>query len=148
MHGLDRCFVGIHSTLGLFAELGDDARLEDLSLLPDGARAEPGSQWAGSPARPASVPVPEAAPAYYQRKRRWLWGALHLLASYLIALLVLPTVVPGLLILRAGYASQNTAWFLASLPAAALVSFATLALWLPILKRIILPRASRRVPCQ
>jgi non-ribosomal peptide synthetase-like protein len=45
------CFVGTRSVLRDHTAMEDGARLEDLSLLPLGARIPRGETWAGSPAR-------------------------------------------------------------------------------------------------
>jgi len=45
------CLVGIRSVLCPGAVMEDGARLEDLSLLPSGARIPAGETWSGSPAQ-------------------------------------------------------------------------------------------------
>lgn len=102
----DRCFVGLHSALGLGVRMEDDARLEDQSLLPDGAVVPAGQGWAGSPAAPASVPLPAIIGGRHRmaprrtrsgrprRTARRLWFALvHLVAASLLASV---TGLPGL----------------------------------------------------
>jgi non-ribosomal peptide synthetase-like protein len=46
-----RCLVGTRSVVCPGAVMEDDARLEDLSLLPGGARIPAGETWSGSPAQ-------------------------------------------------------------------------------------------------
>jgi non-ribosomal peptide synthetase-like protein len=83
----DRCFIGIHSALGLGVRMGHDSRLDDQSLLPDGAAIPAGEGRRGSPPRPADVCVPAAAPRR-SPVRRFLFGAAHLVAAELTSLLV------------------------------------------------------------
>ncbi|MBF0542844.1 MAG: amino acid adenylation domain-containing protein [Candidatus Riflebacteria bacterium] len=48
------CFVGPRSVLANFSEMEDGARLEGLSLLPEGQRIPIEQTWAGSPAIPSN----------------------------------------------------------------------------------------------
>jgi non-ribosomal peptide synthetase-like protein len=138
----DRCFVGTHSALGLDTRMGTGARLGDLSLLPDGQRMAPAESRRGSPARPGPVPVPEpeGAPQDAPRRRPFLFGLLHLGVLYAVGLALAPAGVPGALLLwRAGQSGSALALGLA-IPAAAAASFLALCLWIPVVKRLVLPR--------
>lgn len=89
-----RCFVGIHSALGLDCRMEDDSRLDHLSLLGDGEVVPAGEGRRGAPAQPAVVPVPVANTP--DRKRRPIvFGLLHLLTVNLLGLLLLLTATPA-----------------------------------------------------
>jgi non-ribosomal peptide synthetase-like protein len=99
----DRCFVGTQASLGLNTEMGDDARLDDLSSLPDGERIASGEAYRGSPAAAATVAVPQIQSGD-RRRRPVLFGMLHFLAGEVIGeLFVLAATLPLLLI--AGHAA-------------------------------------------
>jgi non-ribosomal peptide synthetase-like protein len=142
-----RCFVGIHSTLGLNARMGNDARLDDLSLLPDGASMAPAESRGGSPARARAVAVPEAPATPWAgaraaaARRRALFGALHLVSLYLLALALMPALAPSALLCAWAERRGGGLGFAASLPVAGVVGMVAFCLWLPVLKAIILPRA-------
>ncbi len=101
----DRCFVGLHSAIGLGVKMGDDSRLEDQSLLPDGTVVPAGEGRAGSPARPAPVPVPSARAGRHRKVvlshnglprrgfRRVWFAVVHLFCASLLASL---SAIPGL----------------------------------------------------
>lgn len=143
-----RCFIGIHSVLGLGVKMGDDARLDDLSLLPDGGSVARGESAGGSPARPSPVFVPEvvaataAAAAPPTRRRRALFGFLHVLSLYGLALALLPSILPSAALLWLAERSGSTCAILGSVPAGALLAMASFCLWSALLKRIILPRVT------
>jgi len=95
-----RCFVGMRSVLREGVVMEDDARLEDLSLLPSGAQIPASETWAGSPARRVanSSPMPALPPAP-SAIRRAVLGTLYAAMVLLIPLILLCAVVPGLAIL-------------------------------------------------
>jgi non-ribosomal peptide synthetase-like protein len=121
--------------------MGDDALLDDLSLLPDRATVPKGESRRGSPAGPASVSVPHGAVAASSRLRRALFGVLHVLAIYALWLLLLPALVPSAMLLWATRAVQGSAWETVLLPLAAVIGFVSFCLWIPVLKLAILARA-------
>jgi non-ribosomal peptide synthetase-like protein len=135
----NRCFVGIHSALSLNVRMGDDARLDDLSLLPDETSVPAGESRRGSPARPAEVSVPEGG-APSSRRQRVLFGALHLVVIYALGLAFVPTLVPSVLLLWWVRQSPTTLGSIASLPLAALLAMVVFCLWIPLLKWLVLPR--------
>src|SRR5262249_26381812 len=94
-----RCFVGIHSALGLGVRMGDESRLDDLSLLPDGVTMARGESRRGSPARPGKVPVPEPAAGAVLPRRRILFGFLHVLTLYALIVALVPAGIPSAAIL-------------------------------------------------
>ena len=56
-----RCFIGSRAVVRPGTVMEDDARLEDLSLLPEGGRIPRGQTWIGSPARPTESGVGRGA---------------------------------------------------------------------------------------
>jgi non-ribosomal peptide synthetase-like protein len=84
----DRCFVGIHSALGLDVRMGDESSLDDQSLLPDRDVIPAGEGRRGSPATKADVSLPsiEGGSARQSCARRALYGAAHLIATDLLVL--------------------------------------------------------------
>lgn len=81
-----RCFIGSHSALGLDVRMGDDARLDDQSLLPDGDAIPPGEFRRGSPARTASVAVPEGPPRRLSRTYLTMYCAAQILTALVLGL--------------------------------------------------------------
>ncbi len=89
----DRCFVGLHSALGLGVRMEDDSRLEDQSLLPDHEVIPAGEGRAGSPPLPAEVPLPDPATGSRSTAVRFGFGVVHLVAAWALGIL---TAIPGL----------------------------------------------------
>ena len=94
------CFVGSRSVVREHTVMEDGARLEDLSLLPSGARIPRGETWAGSPGRPVSnsnagTPPPPAHGAL----RRGATAVLYAMLVAVIQVLPLCAFVPGVAIL-------------------------------------------------
>jgi non-ribosomal peptide synthetase-like protein len=135
-----RCFVGIHSALGLNVRMGDDARLDDLSLLPDGSSISAGESRRGSPAEPAEVSVPAAIAARASRLRRTVFGVLHLAVIYALGMAFLPTLLPSAALLWFAGAKESTLRLAGLLPAAGVLGMVTFCLWIALLKCLILPR--------
>ncbi|HEV8322059.1 MAG TPA: Pls/PosA family non-ribosomal peptide synthetase [Myxococcota bacterium] len=96
-----RCFVGARAVLREDTAMGDGARLEDLSLLPRGARVPAGETWAGSPARRSSAVGPAAAAPAPARTpaRRAVTAALYATAVVLVQVVPLAAFVPGIALL-------------------------------------------------
>jgi non-ribosomal peptide synthetase-like protein len=82
------CFVGIHCALGLDVRMADGSSLDDQSMLPDGAAIPASTGYAGSPARPAPVALPQGVPSR-SVWRRAAFGVAHLVAADLLGLLFL-----------------------------------------------------------
>jgi non-ribosomal peptide synthetase-like protein len=94
------CFVGTWSILSEYSEMDDYARLEDLSLLPKGARVPRAETWSGSPAKhsSASEAMPPERPKHGVLRR----ASTTLLYSWLVLvfpILELIAFVPGILFL-------------------------------------------------
>jgi non-ribosomal peptide synthetase-like protein len=92
-----RCFVGIHSALGLGVRMQDDSGLDDQSLLPDGDVIPAGEGRRGSPARPATLTLPtllkgrkgrQPGLPSRSRARRILFGLVHLMAAEVLGVLL------------------------------------------------------------
>jgi non-ribosomal peptide synthetase-like protein len=135
-----RCFIGIHSAVGLNARMGDDGRLDDLSLLPDGGFMQRGESRRGSPAAQAEVCVPEPEQAAVARRRPILFGLLHLAALYGTALALLPALAPGAALVWAAEGAWGSAGTFAALPLAGLATMLAFCLWVALLKRVVLFR--------
>jgi non-ribosomal peptide synthetase-like protein len=135
-----RCFVGIHSALGLDVRMANDARLDDLSLLPDKSSMASGESRRGSPARRGTVVVPEGAESSSPR-RRALFGALHALVIYGLGIALLPSMLPSFLLCAWAWRRAGEAGVLLSLPVAGILGMLSFCLWIPLIKAIVLPRA-------
>ncbi len=89
----NRCFIGIHSALGLDVRMGDGSCLDDQSLLPDHEAVPPGEGRRGSPARRADVPL-HGGVASQRRWRRVIFGLAHFVAAEVMAVaLLLPIIL-------------------------------------------------------
>jgi non-ribosomal peptide synthetase-like protein len=93
------CFLGERSVLCDDTVIEDGARLEDLSLLPRGARIGEGETWSGSPARRVpGAPAPAPAPAH-GKLRRGATAALYAALVVLLPIVLLLAIVPGVFVL-------------------------------------------------
>jgi len=98
------CFVGNRVVLREGTVLGDGAGIEDLSMLPAGARVPAGERWAGSPARPAAGPASPAGGAAGRRPgltTRFAYGLAHLLGQFLFPVMVIGAIFPGVIVMNA-----------------------------------------------
>jgi non-ribosomal peptide synthetase-like protein len=135
-----RCFVGIHSVLGLDVCMQDDSRLGDLSLLADGERLEQGTSHRGSPAEPGPVPVP-ALEDIELRRHPVAFGLLHLLLIELLGLFLLSTLAPGLALVIGAFTLHGNAVGMVAVLGAVPLSVICFCLFAAALKAIVLPRA-------
>jgi non-ribosomal peptide synthetase-like protein len=110
-----RCFVGIHSCLGLNTKMEDDTYLDDQSLLPDGEVMRSGEARRGSPAQPAEVSLPTIGEQSSRRRHPFLFGLLHILAAELVLNLLMLAGLPYLLVMTAAYVYLDTGWAILSL---------------------------------
>src|SRR5206468_10128742 len=91
------CFVGTRSILREGSVMEDGARLEDLSLLPAGARIPKGETWAGSPAGRVSRVKEVVAPAPARRPlRRAATVALYAGLALVLPTVFLVAIAPGM----------------------------------------------------
>ena len=87
------CFVGLHCCLGLDVKMAAGSALDDMSLLSDGRRLEPGEQRRGVPATPAVVKLPVASPEGRHRSDVF-WSAAHLAFLNAIGLFMMVSLAP------------------------------------------------------
>jgi non-ribosomal peptide synthetase-like protein len=93
----NRCFIGSHSNLGLDVKMGDDSRLDDQSSLLDGEAIPAGECRRGSPARPATVVVPNGPPRRLSNTLLTLFCIAQVLVALVLGLtLGLPAIAMGL----------------------------------------------------
>ncbi len=94
------CFVGTRALLREGTTMENGARLEDLSLLPAGARIPAGETWKGSPARrttrAATMPEPRPAQGAF---RRAMTPALYAALVLVIPIVLVCALVPGMVFL-------------------------------------------------
>jgi len=135
-----RCFVGLHSALGLGVKMEDDSRLDDQSLLPDGEVIARGEGRRGSPAIAATVvvPAPELSP---RRRHPVLFGAAHIAIMYAMGFAMVPLALgmlalSGLLLWKLGWV-----WGLVAQIVVVPVDILAYCLYVVVLKRAILARA-------
>ncbi|WP_197172349.1 Pls/PosA family non-ribosomal peptide synthetase [Novipirellula aureliae] len=102
------CFVGIQSALAINSEMGDGARLDDLSLLGIGEKIPAGESRQGSPSRPCSVLVPDIRGDQSVMRRSVRFGVLSYLSIYAVQLFMLAAMLPNLILLNFAYAVNNT----------------------------------------
>jgi non-ribosomal peptide synthetase-like protein len=119
------CLVGTRSVLCPGAVMEDGARLEDLSLLPSGARIRAGETWSGSPAQKRlSSTNPDRTPAL----SRLYQAAIVILYVALVLgfpLIELSAFVPGVAILTRFHPGQALFYFAAPLAGACFIVCAT-----------------------
>jgi non-ribosomal peptide synthetase-like protein len=137
-----RCFIGTHSALGLNVRMGDDAHLDDQSLLPDGAVVGPGESRRGAPAQAADVAVPQGPP------RRGTFGqsVLFTLAAFGLAYLCVMFIAApavGLLLLWKIMFEHDAIAVALLLNALSLpLAIAFFCIWVAALKALILRRTA------
>jgi non-ribosomal peptide synthetase-like protein len=88
-----RCYVGTKSLLHTDTVMEDDAKLDELSMLPAGARVPRGETWSGSPARRVAAQVATFADNEPTQSAPGAWNvasSLYYLAAVLFLLPVLP----------------------------------------------------------
>jgi non-ribosomal peptide synthetase-like protein len=104
------CFVGMHCCLGLDTRMGPGAKLDDMSLLPDGAVMRPGEGRRGAPAMPAPVLVPGPRSRKLRRLRPLAFGLLHLGLIYVMGYLLILTMLPAVALIAAGLITGGPLW--------------------------------------
>jgi non-ribosomal peptide synthetase-like protein len=139
-----RCFVGTRSVLRGHAVMEDGARLEDLSLLPNGARIPAGETWAGSPPRrvwPAKTP-PTNNDAPAPERGRFQRGLM--ISAYSAVVLAFPLIellafAPGLALLSRLHSAHGV--FYLAVPVAGASFIACLTAEVVLLKWLLIGRA-------
>src|SRR5260221_4638533 len=112
------CFVGTRSVLREGTTMEDRARIEDLSLLPAGARIPAGETWAGSPVRRVSRPeTVAAAPPERGPLRRAAIAAIYAALVFLVLPIpLLAAFVPGMALLMRIHAVAHPFLYLGAAP--------------------------------
>jgi non-ribosomal peptide synthetase-like protein len=136
----DRCFVGVHSALGLNVKMGNDSRLDDQSMIPDGQILPEGACRRGSPAQPADVQVPEFCPSD-AKARPILFSILHIVAAYVVGLVFWGPGVPFLVTWIVAFWKGGLGWGVFSLILSVPIGVFVYAFFIAGLRRMILPRA-------
>jgi non-ribosomal peptide synthetase-like protein len=139
-----QCLVGARSVLCGRVVMEDGARLEDLSLLPNGARVPAGETWAGSPPRrvwPAKTPAKtDDAPAPERgRFHRGLMIALYAAVALGFPLIELLAFVPGIALLSRFHSAQGVFYLAVPIAGASFIAFLTAEVAL--LKWLLIGRA-------
>jgi non-ribosomal peptide synthetase-like protein len=134
----ERCFVGMQCSLGLDTTMQDGAKLDDLSLLPDGEVMAPGDERQGAPARPARVSAAEPAADATTRRKPFLYGLIHFGLIYAMGYLLLLTALPSAALIYAAFAYGGTGWAVAATFAAVPGGIAWFCLCVIAVKRLIL----------
>jgi non-ribosomal peptide synthetase-like protein len=134
------CFVGTRSVLCGNTVMEDSARLEDLSLLPNGARVPAGQTWAGSPPQRVWPAKTEDPPA----PERGLFHRGLMIAAYAAVVLAFPLIglqafVPGLALLSRLHSAQGV--FYLAVPLAGASFVACLTTEVVLLKWLLIGRA-------
>jgi non-ribosomal peptide synthetase-like protein len=135
-----RCFVGMHSTIGLNSRMEDDTKLGDLSLLPDGVAIPRGQSWRGSPASRGPVPLPDVKEPDRPAGHPMLFGALYLVLAGLLGVLVIATGIPAVALLWLARAMGGWGPLAGALVAAVPVSMVSFCLLIAAVKAVVLRR--------
>jgi non-ribosomal peptide synthetase-like protein len=135
-----RCFVGIHSALELNSRMRDGARLDDLSLLPEGETMKPGESRRGSPAQPARIDLPGGSDAQTRRRHPVVFGLLHLVGLYAVWTFLGLCGVPGLVALLVPFWFFGAPGLLAAAPVAAPLGVFCLTLGVAAAKVLVIGR--------
>ncbi|MBW2476515.1 MAG: amino acid adenylation domain-containing protein [Deltaproteobacteria bacterium] len=137
-----RCFVGIHSCLGLNTVMEDDSALGDLSLLPDSTRIEKGAYVKGSPAKPSSLTV-SAYPTYKRHPIRY--SLIHTVAIAFMGFFLFAAQLPIALLILWVFHNWGGSFGLVSIYLSLPLGILTFCLSVALAKYILLPRVSAGV---
>jgi non-ribosomal peptide synthetase-like protein len=121
--------------------MADDARLEDLSLLPSGHAIPAGETWRGSPAKRAALSAPEPDPADRpSRLRRFVFGVLHAIAVMTVPIFVIGAIFPGMMLMHFLNQIDDYYYYLVLAPLVAVSFIVFLCLEIAIFKWLLLGR--------
>jgi non-ribosomal peptide synthetase-like protein len=151
----ERCFVGTRAVVREHAVLESDSALEDLSMLPRGARVPPGEGWLGSPARPvpkehgaktestsdcgASGAVEDEPPLKRPgRGKQFAFALLHTLGLFLFPILVMAAIFPGIILMNYLNYEDDYYWYLTIAPIVGLSFVVLLSLEIVLIKWLLL----------
>lgn len=136
----NRCFVGTRTALRQETVMEDGAALEDLSLLPEGARIPRGQTWQGSPAERrhvnagARAPI---APVPASLLRRLGFGLLQGVGLLIFPVLVVAALFPGIVVMNELNYIDPYYWYLFLAPLVGLSFVLFLALEIAAVKWIV-----------
>lgn len=140
IHIGDRCFIGDHSCLGLNSSMANDSLLGDLSLLPDNFKTEEKQAYAGSPAQPGEVALPEL-PALQQRRRPFLYGLIHFLMIEVLGAVLTGVMLPLFtLLLFGGYQLAGVSGLFLGIALNLSFGFVLFCSLVLCLKKVIMPK--------
>ncbi len=117
----------------------DGGKLDDLSLLPAGARIARGERWAGSPSRR----VERASVAERTRPSlasRFAFGVVFLLGQFVFPLMVIGAIFPGIILINVLSAHDAGYSYLLVAPVVAVMFVVLLCLEIVLVKWLILGR--------
>ena len=139
-----RCFIGIHSALGLNVRMENDSSLDDQSLLPDNQIIAQGEGRRGSPAEKADLVLlskdclAKCEIRERTRGRRILYGLIHLVALELMALVFIPPVIPFIALWAVSFLKYGLMAGIGSLIATVPLSVLSTCLFIAGVKRLLL----------
>lgn len=111
-----RCFVGERSVLLEGTQMENDARLENLSLLPCGSIIPSGETWEGSPAKFKHAMTPLESPLELRGWKRVGITLLYVALIFVIPIISFISFIPGIAMLFQFDALETPLTYLAILP--------------------------------
>ena len=133
-----KCFVGMHSCLGLDTRMAPGSRLDDMSALLDGTHLHRGEGRRGFPAMPAEVAVP--APPFAPRRRAFRYGLIHAALIYAMGYFLVFAAAPAVVLVGYALVVGGPLWGLAAAFVAVPLSIAWYVLLLVAVKRLCIGR--------
>jgi non-ribosomal peptide synthetase-like protein len=134
-----RCFVGIHSSLGIDTRMEDDTCLGDLSLLPDREVITEGESRYGAPAIVGDVSLPEVDDSDTNLKHPIFFGIIHLFLAGFTEIFVLLTLTPSICLVAFAYQFGGLPWLIISLFLSIPINVISFFLLFAALKVVVLP---------
>jgi non-ribosomal peptide synthetase-like protein len=136
-----RCFVGNRSIVAGGTDMADDARLDDLSLLPAGKSIPSGETWRGSPAKRVATSPPDAGSVVRPGwGRRFVFGALHGIGALLVPVFVICAIFPGMMLMHYLNQIDDYYYYLVLAPLVAISFVVFLCLEIALCKWLLLGR--------
>lgn len=133
-----RASIGVRAVLSPHTQVGESARLEDLSLLPAGASIPAHEIWRGSPAHhvPGAVrPSPRPRPSL---SKRLTLGAAQALGVLAFPCFVIAAFIPGMLVMYHLSGLNTLTYYLVLPPFVALSFVVLLCLEITVMKWLLL----------
>lgn len=142
----DNCYVGARAVMGLNTRMEENAVLEEMSMLPDGAVISRGLYYVGSPAVPASLPENHITRNNTPAEPVSLWentlfGILHYSGIVFIMLMYYLCILPSLSLINYFY-ENHYYWgtMLLAIPAGAALFLALYYSCVIVCKKIIMDK--------